>query len=352
MTLRWYGPGYDTVTLKDIGQIPGIKGVVTSLMQKLPGEVWTDEDIAEIQTAARVGGHEILAFESINISDEIKIGTPKRDEHIANYVKSLEAAGRAGIKLICYNFMPVFDWTRSDLWREREDGSFTLAYNQEVIDKIDVDDFRSSMEAMSGGHLLPGWEPERLDKIRELFKAYEGVTEDILFDNLVYFLNAIKDVCMEYGIKMAIHPDDPAWPIFGLPRIITNKEQIVKLLTTVDSPHNNLTFCSGSLGTNPNNDLVDIIHAAKGRIPFAHLRNVRHNSDIDFEESAHLSRDGSVDMFAVIKALHDTGFDGIYRPDHGRMIWGEKALPGYGLYDRALGASYMEGIWEALEKLK
>lgn len=351
MTLRWYGPVYDTVSLKNMKQIPGIKGVVTSLMGKLPGEVWTDEDIAEIKAAAKEGGHDILAFESINVSDEIKIGTPKRDEHIANYIKSLEAAGRAGINVICYNFMPVFDWTRSDLWRERKDGSYTLAYNQKIIDKIDVSDFKKTIETMSEGHLLPGWEPARLDKIRELFAAYEGVTEDILFENLVYFLNAIEDVCTKYNIKMAIHPDDPAWPIFGLPRIITNQEQIVKLLSTVDKPHNNLTFCSGSLGTNPNNDLVAIIHAAKGRIPFAHLRNVKHNYEGDFEESAHLSRDGSIDMFAVIKALHDTGFDGIYRPDHGRMIWGEKALPGYGLYDRAIGASYMEGIWEALEKM-
>ncbi|MCL2560637.1 MAG: mannonate dehydratase [Turicibacter sp.] len=352
MTLRWYGPGYDTVSLKDIGQIPGIQGVVTSLMGKLPGELWTDADVAEIQKAAREGGQEILAIESINISDDIKIGTPKREEHIANYIKSLEAVGKAGIKTVCYNFMPVFDWTRTDLWREREDGSFTLAYNQEIIDKVDVTKLKESMEEMSGGHLLPGWEPERMERIAELFEAYKDVTEEILFENLVYFLNAIEEVCNKYDIKMAIHPDDPAWPIFGLPRIITNKEQIVRLLTTVDKPHNNLTFCSGSLGTNPKNDMVAIIHAAKGRIPFAHLRNVRHNSDIDFEESAHLSRDGSVDMFAIIKAFHDTGFDGIYRPDHGRMIWGEKALPGYGLYDRAIGASYMEGIWEALEKLK
>jgi len=351
MTLRWYGPGYDTVALKDIKQIPGIQGVVTSLMGKLPGEVWTDEDIAEIKAAAAEVGLEILAFESINISDDIKIGTDKRDEHIANYIKSLEAAGKAGIKIICYNFMPVFDWTRTDLWRERDDGSFTLAYNQDIIDQVDVTKLKESMEAMSGGHLLPGWEPERMERIAELFAAYKNVTEDILFQNLVYFLNEIEDVCNKYGIKMAIHPDDPAWSIFGLPRIITNKEQIVRLLTTVDKPHNNLTFCSGSLGTNPMNDMVDIIHAAKGRIPFAHLRNVRHNSATDFEESAHLSRDGSVDMFALIKALHDTGFDGIYRPDHGRMIWGEEALPGYGLYDRALGASYMEGIWEALEKI-
>jgi mannonate dehydratase len=351
MTLRWYGPSYDSVTLENIKQIPGIKGIVTSLMSKQAGEVWTEEEVNEIKAVVNEAGMEILAIESINISDDIKIGSVKRDEHIANYIQSLEAVGKAGIKTVCYNFMPVFDWTRTDLWREREDGSFVLAYNQEIIDGVNPNDLKQSMEKMSGGFLLPGWEPERLDRIRDLFDAYKDVTEEVLFQNLVYFLNAVEDVCNEYNIKMAIHPDDPAWPIFGLPRIVTNKEQIVRLLTTVDKPHNNLTFCSGSLGTNTANDMVDIIHAAKGRIPFAHLRNVRHNSDIDFEESAHLSSDGSIDMYALIKALHDTGFDGIYRPDHGRMIWGEKALPGYGLYDRAIGASYMEGIWEALEKV-
>lgn len=246
--------------------------------------------------------------------------------------------------------MPVFDWTRTDLHREREDGSFVLAYNQDIIDGVNPDDLKESMEKMSGGFLLPGWEPERLDRIRDLFDAYKDVDAEKLFQNLVYFLEAIEDVCQAYGIKMAIHPDDPAWPIFGLPRIITSQAQIERLLTTVDQPHNNLTFCSGSLGTNPNNDLVDIIHMAKGRIPFAHIRNVRYNSVVDFEESAHLSRDGSIDIHAVLKALYETGFDGIVRPDHGRMIWGEQALPGYGLYDRAIGAAYMEGIWEALEK--
>ena len=350
MTLRWYGPGYDSVTLANIKQIPGIQGVVTSLMGKQPGEVWTEEDVQEIKAVVQASGMEILAIESINISDDIKIGTAKRDAHIANYIKSLEAVGKAGIQVVCYNFMPVFDWTRTDLHREREDGSFVLAYNQDIIDGVNPDDLKESMEKMSGGFLLPGWEPERLDRIRDLFDAYKDVDAEKLFQNLVYFLEAIEDVCQAYGIKMAIHPDDPAWPIFGLPRIITSQAQIERLLTTVDQPHNNLTFCSGSLGTNPNNDLVDIIHMAKGRIPFAHIRNVRYNSVVDFEESAHLSRDGSIDIHAVLKALYETGFDGIVRPDHGRMIWGEQALPGYGLYDRAIGAAYMEGIWEALEK--
>lgn len=203
---------------------------------------------------------------------------------------------------------------------------------------------------MSKGHAMPGWEPKRLDKIEVLFDKYKNIDEEQLFDNLIYFLKAIGPVCEKYNIKMGIHPDDPAWPIFGLPRIITNKEQILKLLKTVDKPYNGITLCTGSLGTNPKNDLTDIIKSCKGRIPFAHVRNLQHNYKGDFEEAAHLSSDGSFDMYAIMKALYDTGFDGIIRPDHGRMIWDEEAMPGYGLYDRALGATYLQGLWEAIEK--
>ena len=149
---------------------------------------------------------------------------------------------------------------------------------------------------------------------------------------------------------MAIHPDDPAWSVFGLARIITNKEQIVKLLQAVDNVHNGVTLCTGSFGTNLNNDIVDTINAIKGRIHFAHVRNLKFITPTNFEESAHLSSDGDFDMYAIMKALYDSGFDGIIRPDHGRMIWGEEAMPGYGLYDRALGAVYLQGLWEAIDK--
>ena len=156
--------------------------------------------------------------------------------------------------------------------------------------------------------------------------------------------------CEKYEIKMAIHPDDPAWPVFNLPRIITNKEQILRFLKAVDNPYNGLTLCTGSLGSNPQNDIPDIIRSIKGRIHFAHVRNLKHESPGVFEEAAHLSKDGSMDMYEVMKALYDTGFDGPIRPDHGRMIWGEVAMPGYGLYDRALGACYLNGLWEAITK--
>ncbi len=350
MSLRWYGPGYDSVSLKQIRQIPGVKGVVTTLMNKLPGEIWYEEEIMALKKEVEEAGLHIVGIESVNISDDIKIGTNKRDEDIANYIKTLENLGKADIHMVCYNFMPVFDWTRSDLARLRADGSTVLAYNQDVIDKIDPQHMKESIEKMSNGFIMTGWEPERLEKLKVLFDAYKDVNSKKLFDNLVYFLQAIGDVCEKYNIYMAIHPDDPAWPIFGLPRIVRDKETIEKLLKAVDKPYNGITLCTGSLGSNPKNDICDIIQMAKGRIHFAHIRNLKYNSDRDFEEAAHLSSDGSMDMYAIMKALYDTGFNGVIRPDHGRMIWDEVAMPGYGLYDRALGAVYLQGLWEAIEK--
>ena len=218
-----------------------------------------------------------------------------------------------------------------------------LAYNQDIIDQIDPEHMRESIEAMSAGYVMPGWEPERMGRLAELFAMYREVDEEKLFSNLVYFLEAIGPVCEKYDIRMGIHPDDPAWPIFGLPRIITDKAHIEKHLRAVDRPNNGLTLSTGSLGSNQKNDIPGIIEAAKGRIAFAHVRNLKYNSERDFEEAAHLSSDGSMDMYRIMKTLYDTGFDGVIRPDHGRAIWGEEAMPGYGLYDRALGAMYLQG---------
>ena len=201
----------------------------------------------------------------------------------------------------------------------------------------------------SNGYAMPGWETERMGEIKELFEKYKNVTADDLWENLKYFLDAIMPVCEECDVKMAIHPDDPPWGIFGLPRIITGKEAVEKLLTMVPSKYNGLTLCTGSLGASPDNDMVEIIHTAKDRIYFAHLRNVQHNEQW-FNETAHESAAGSLDMYEIVKALQEEGFDGYVRPDHGRMIWGEVARPGYGLYDRALGVCYLNGLWEAVEK--
>ena len=350
MTLRWYGSKFDTVTLKQIRQIPGVHGVITTLYDTNPGDEWDLEAIRALKKEVEDAGLKIAGIESVNIHDDIKTGAPTRDKYIDNYIKTLEKLGQEGIHMVCYNFMPVFDWTRTELARMRPDGSTVLAYTQEAVDAIDPERMFESIRGEMNGTVMPGWEPERMARVKELFEMYKDVDDEKLFENLKYFLERIMPVCDKYDINMAIHPDDPAWSVFGLPRIIINKKNILRMMQMVDNPHNGVTFCSGSYGTNLENDLPDMIRSLKGRIHFAHVRNLKFNSPTDFEESAHLSSDGTFDMYEIMKALYDIGFDGPIRPDHGRMIWGEKAMPGYGLYDRALGAMYLQGLWEAIVK--
>lgn len=350
MTMRWYGSKFDTVTLKQIRQIPGVTGVITTLYDAQPGEIWSRERIRAMKEEVEASGLSVAGIESVNIHDAIKTGSEDRDKYIANYIETLENLGKEGLRLVCYNFMPVFDWTRTELAREREDGSTVLAYTQDAVDALDPEKMFESIADDMNGTIMPGWEPERMAKVKSLFELYKDVDEEKLFANLVYFLEKIMPVCNEYDIKMAIHPDDPAWSVFGLPRIINNKKNILRLMDAVDDPHNGVTFCSGSYGTSLDNDLPDMIRSLKGRIYFAHVRNLRFITPTNFEEAAHLSSDGTFDMYEIVKALYDIGFDGPIRPDHGRMIWDEVAMPGYGLYDRALGATYLNGLWEAIEK--
>lgn len=350
MTLRWYGTGFDTVTLKEIRQIPGVTGVITTLYDTKPGEVWSRQRIRALKQEVEAAGLRISGIESVNVHDAIKTGAADRDVYIGRYIETLENLGQEDIHLVCYNFMPVFDWTRTELARLRPDGSTVLAYTQEAVDRLDPETMFSSIAGDMNGTVLPGWEPERMARVKELFAMYRDVDEERLFENLQYFLEQIMPVCRKYDIRMAIHPDDPAWSVFGLPRIMTNKENVLRIMDMVDDPHNGVAFCTGSFGTSRANDLPDMIRALKGRIHFAHVRNLKFNSPTDFEEAAHLSSDGSFDMYQIMKALYDTGFSGPIRPDHGRMIWGEEAMPGYGLYDRALGAAYLNGLWEAIEK--
>ena len=350
MSLRWYGPGHDTVTLEQIHQIPGVTGVITTLYDKQPGDLWTQEEIHALKETVEAAGLKIEGIESVNVSDAIKTGSADRDKDIATYIQCLENLGKEDIHLVCYNFMPVFDWTRTELARKREDGSTVLAYTQEAVDALDPEKMFDSIAGDMNGTVMPGWEPERMAKVKELFELYKDIDNEKLFENLVYFLKAIMPVCNQYDIKMAIHPDDPAWSVFGLPRIIINKENILRMMNAVDDVHNGVTFCSGSYGTNLENDLPDMIRSLKGRVHFAHVRNLKFHSPTNFEEAAHLSSDGTFDMYEIVKALYEIGFDGPIRPDHGRMIWGEVAMPGYGLYDRALGAAYINGLWEAIEK--
>ena len=350
MTMRWFGTGYDSVTLEQIRQVPGVKGVITTLYGTTPGEIWKPEAIRDMKKEVEDAGLAVKGIESVNIHDAIKAGTPDRDKYIENYIETLENLGKEGIDLVCYNFMPIFDWTRSDLAKVCPDGSTVMSYDQSEIDKIDPENAFDSINKNSNGFVMPGWEPERMASIKKLFEIYKDVNEEVLFANLKYFLEAIMPVCEKYGIKMAIHPDDPAWSVYGLARIMTSKENLLRLIKMVDSPCNGVTLCTGSLGSNPKNDIPDIIHALKGRIYFAHVRNLKHTGPGKFEESAHLSSCGSLDLYAIMKALYDIGFDGVIRPDHGRAIWGEVSMPGYGLYDRALGAAYLNGLWESIAK--
>ena len=351
MTMRWYGSRFDTVTLKQIRQTAYVTGVISTLYDKMPGELWTKDEILALKNEVEEAGLTLSGIESVNVSDAIKVGSKERDKDIEAYIETLKNLGEADIHMVCYNFMPVFDWTRTELARPRPDGSTVLAYSQRTVDSIRPEEMFSSISGDMNGTVMPGWEPERMAKVKELFALYREVDGEKLFANLKYFLEAIMPVCDKYDINMAIHPDDPAWNVFGLPRIINSKDNLLRLMKAVDNPHNGVTFCTGSYGTSLKNNLVESIYALKGRIHFAHVRNLQfNNGEKDFEEAAHLSSDGTFDMYAVMKALYDTGFSGPIRPDHGRMIWDEKAMPGYGLYDRALGAAYLCGLWEAIEK--
>jgi mannonate dehydratase len=242
--------------------------------------------------------------------------------------------------------MPVFDWTRTQLDKPAKDGSTSLVMYWEQMKGLDPlkDDIH-----------LPGWDASYTQsEVRELITAYGEIGEEGLWKNLTKFLEKVIPVAEECGVRMAIHPDDPPYPIFGLPRIITNEENLDRFLKIVDSPANSLCFCTGSLGCAKFNDIPRMVrkYAQMDRIAFMHIRNVRLLDDGSFEESGHLSECGSMDIYEIVKALVDNDFDGYLRPDHGRMIWGETGKPGYGLFDRALGATYLNGMFEALEKEK
>ncbi|MCQ6278796.1 mannonate dehydratase [Bacillus sp. EB600] len=343
MGFRWYGPS-DSISLEYIRQIPGMKGIVTAIYDIPVGESWPLDKINELKNTVEEAGLHISVIESVPVHEDIKIGLPTRDKYIENYKETIRNLGKAGIPVICYNFMPIFDWTRSQLDYRLPDGSTALIFEESVVDKMDP---------LTGELQLPGWDTSyKKEELQTLFDHYKNVDHEKLWENLEYFLKEIIPVAEEANVKMAIHPDDPPWDIFGLPRIITNKENLERFISLVDSPYNGLTMCSGSLGSDPKNDFPEMLRyfGKKGRVHFVHARNVKHTGGRSFQESGHLSADGSIDMYEVIRAMADFDYTGPIRPDHGRMIWGETGKPGYGLYDRALGATYLNGLWEAEQK--
>lgn len=353
MTLRWFGTGRDSVTLKQIKQIPGVSGIMGVLDTKAAGELWTKEEIKTYIDEVHASGLECEIIESVNVHEDIKLGLPTRDAYIENYKQTIKNLAEFGVKVVIYNFMPVFDWLRTDLAREiPEDGSNSLYFDEQDLGEMGPMDIVRKTAEDSNGFTLPGWEPERLAELETTLEQYKGMTPDMLRENLKYFLSEVIPVCESCGIKLGCHPDDPAWPIFGLPRIAHSQEDFQKLADLYDSESNGICLCTGSLGSNPENDIPSIIrHFGKqNRISCMHIRNVKHLGYRKFREASHLSSDGDLDMYQIVKAVYDTCPDIYVRPDHGRMIWDEVGRPGYGLYDRALGATYLNGLWEAINK--
>ncbi len=341
MTFRWYGES-DPVTLENISQIPHMSGIVSAVYDVPVGEVWPNESIAKMKEQAAAHGLEFEVVESVPVHEDIKLGAPGCERYIENYKENIRRLAAAGVKCICYNFMPVFDWLRSDLSKQNADGSNSLAFDNDTV--LSMDPVKSELS-------LPGWdESYTKEGLRALMEQYSEIDEEKLWANFERFIQEIIPVCEEVGVNMAIHPDDPPWGIFGLPRIITGAESYRRMAQISDSVCNGITFCTGSLGANPQNDLIAMIKEFGNKIHFFHARNIKITGERCFQETGHYTDAGSLDMYGMMKALHDGGFKGYIRPDHGRMIWGEKGRAGYGLYDRALGAAYLNGLWEAIEK--
>ncbi len=339
MTFRWFGQS-DPVRLAYIRQIPGVEGIVGSLFDIPPGVAWTVEQVRALKDHIEGCGLRLVVIESIPVHEAIKMGRKDRDQYIEAYQHSIRVLGQLGIGVLCYNFMPVLDWVRTDLQTLLPDGSVVSSYIHEQVAHFDLERGMREMVAWANR-----FSPEEL---RAVMNAYREIDEEQLFQNLIYFLQAVAPTAQESGVKLALHPDDPPWAVFGLPRIVCDAPGLQRILDAVPLSANGLTFCTGALGALAKNDLPAMIRQFAGRIHFAHLRNIKRTAPQDFHEVAHPSHLGEVDMFEVVRALVEIGFEGPARPDHGRMIWGETGIPGYGLHDRALGAMYLQGLYEAL----
>ncbi len=345
LSFRWYGED-DPITLEYISQIPGMRSVVSAVYDVKPGEVWPEESLAKMEKQCEDNGLIFDVVESIPVHEDIKLGRGDVDKLLEVYCENIRRCAKYGVKCVTYNFMPVFDWTRTQLDKKAKDGSTSLVMYWDQM--RDLDPLKDDIH-------LPGWDSSYTQQqVRELISAYGELGEEGLWRNLEKFLKKVIPVAEECGVRMAIHPDDPPYPIFGIPRIITNEENLDRFLKIVDSPTNSLCLCTGSLGCAKSNDIPKMVrkYAEMDRIGFMHIRNVFIMDDGSFEERAHLSSCGSLDIYDVVKALTDNNYSGYVRPDHGRMIWGETGKPGYGLFDRALGATYINGLFEACEKAK
>lgn len=384
-TWRWFGPG-DPITLDMLRQI-GVEGIVTSLHHIANGEVWSLDEVNKMKGYIEGHGLRWSVVESLPVCEDIKFGGPKRDQLIENYKESLANLGKAGVKTICYNFMPVLDWARTDLEYPNPDGTSNLYFNRaefayfdinilkregarndydeatlrrmetEVAPRMDeegekrlVDNIIVKTQGFVNGNISEG-DLDPVGKFRELLKLYEGIDADKLRDNMAYFLNAIMPVCDEYDIDMCVHPDDPPLQILGLPRIVTCDEDIRKFLDAVPNPHNGLTFCCGSLSAGAHNDVVELAGKYAGRTHFVHLRicNVLPNGD--FKESSHLDPR----LIEVTRTFERERPGVPMRVDHAPLMLGDEKMgynAGYSFHGRMLALGEVAGIMATVDSEK
>lgn len=383
-TWRWFGKK-DPITLEMLRQI-GVEGIVTALHEIPNGEIWPDEAVRDLKDYIVSYGLEWSVVESLPVCEPIKYAGPDRDRLIENYIISLENLGKNGVKTVCYNFMPVIDWIRTDLEHPWPDGTKSLYfdmvrfayfdirilkregaekdYSQEVVQKVlDLDKSITDGEkdrlveniivktqGFVNGNIKEGdFDPVGI--FRKLLKLYEGVTKDDLRANLKYFLSAIMPVCDKYGIEMCVHPDDPPMQVLGLPRIVTGTEDIDWFLKAVDNPHNGLAFCAGSLSAGEHNDVVEMARRFAGRTKFVHLRSCNVLGGGDFIEAPHTS--GRADLVELIRIFEKENPDLPMRVDHGRMMLGDEDKgynAGYSFHGRMLALGQVDGMMAAVRK--
>ena len=381
-TLRWFGPK-DPITLKEIKQT-GATGIVTALHHIPSGEIWPADEIIKRKRMIESEGLQWSVAESVPVHENIKKRKKNYLQLIENYKESIKNLGQCGIDTVCYNFMPILDWSRTDLHVEFKDGSITTKfdanifaafdlfilrrpgaeknYNQDQIKKAEQH-FRS-MNEMQINQLvhtillgLPGsLEAYTLDEFRDAVHEYDNIGEKELRENLLSFIREIIPVAEANGVLMAIHPDDPPFSLLGLPRVVSNKSDVEQILKTVDSPSNGITLCTGSFGAGYKNDLVDLAEIFAGRINFIHLRNVIRNENGDFLEDNHL--DGDIDIYKVMLTLLveqkrriNEGRKDMrmpMRPDHGHLMIPDQnregIYPGYSLFGRMRGLAELRGL--------